>query len=90
MNIFVGNLKQDVSEKDLSLLFGASGRVNSVRIAVDHKTGVSKGYAFVKMPQEKQAREAIARFNGFDFDGSVLEVKETKGKRPKADPNRRR
>ncbi len=76
MNIFVGNLSFDVSGADIEKLFKGFGDVASAVIVTQKgkKTPKSRGFGFVEMPDEPQARAAIAALNGKEFMGRVLKV----------------
>lgn len=78
MNIFVGNLNFRSSEQALRGLFEEYGEVSSVRIITDRETGRSRGFAFVEMPNDDEARSAIAGLDGQDFDGRPLNVNEAR------------
>jgi RNA recognition motif-containing protein len=74
MNIYVGNLSQDVTEDDLKTAFDTYGKVESLRIIKDNYTGKSKGFAFVEMPDNTEAQAAINGLNDKDFRGNTLKV----------------
>jgi len=74
MNIYVGNLSQEVTDEDLKTAFGAYGEVESLRIIKDNYTGRSKGFAFVEMPNNAEAQSAIDGLNDKDFKGNTLKV----------------
>lgn len=74
MNIYVGNLSQDVTEEDLKTAFEAYGGVESLRVIKDNYTGKSKGFAFVEMPNNAEAQSAIDGLNDKDFKGNTLKV----------------
>jgi RNA recognition motif-containing protein len=76
MNIFVGNLSYDAGEKDLIGLFAAFGEVESAAIMVrrDRDAISSRGFGFVRMPDESQAQAAVAALNGQEFMGRALVV----------------
>ena len=82
MNIYVGNLAYSVTEEDLQKLFGEFGEVGSVNIIIDKFTGRSKGFAFVEMPNNSQADEAIKALNGKVVQGRDLKVNQA---RPRTD-----
>ena len=64
MNIFVSNINFKMREQALSELFAQYGEVSSVRIIKNKETRRSIGYGFVEMPNESEARAAIAGLNG--------------------------
>ena len=74
MNIYVGNLSTDTSEDDLRQAFGAFGDVATVRIVRDGATGESRGFGFVEMPAEEQAKTAIQEMSGKELKGNQLTV----------------
>src|SRR3989304_3089393 len=74
--LYVGNLGFDVTDNELTDLFGQSGEVQSVQIVTDRSTGRSRGFAFVEMSEG--ADSAIAALNGQDFMGRSLTVNEAR------------
>jgi len=82
MNIYVGNVAFTATENQLSDLFAEYGEVNSVKIITDKFTGRSKGFAFVEMPNDSEANEALNALNGLEINGRNLNVTEA---RPKED-----
>lgn len=76
MNIYVGNLSTDTSEDELRQAFEAFGEVTSVRIVRDGATGESRGFGFVEMPGEEQAKAAITGMNGKELKGNQLAVEQ--------------
>jgi RNA recognition motif-containing protein len=78
MNIYVGNLAYSVSEDDLKALFAEFGAVESVKIITDKFSGQSKGFGFVEMPNQEEARAALAALNGSDVKGRNLKVNEAR------------
>ena len=76
--LFVGNVSFDVTENDLEDLFGQAGVVRSVNIMQDRATGRSRGFAFVEMAAEEDAKKAISIFNGKDLKGRALTVNEAR------------
>jgi cold-inducible RNA-binding protein len=77
MNIYVGNLPHQTSEKEISDLFKQYGQVSSVKIITDHFTGASRGFAFVEM-ESNEANEAIKNLHGTDMGGRALVVNEAR------------
>jgi len=78
MNIYVGNLSYDASEDDLRDAFGAYGEVDSVNIIKDKYSGRSRGFGFVEMGNDEQAKAAIEGLNQTDLKGRALNVNEAK------------
>jgi RNA recognition motif-containing protein len=86
MNIYVGNLSYDATENDLRDAFGQFGEVSSVRIITDRQTGRPRGFAFVEMPDDNEAKNAIEGLNLQEIVGRAVTVNEA---RPKSDGPRR-
>lgn len=86
MNIYVGNLSYDATEDDLLRLFSNYGTVERVSIIIDRNTGRSRGFGFVEMTDETQARQAIEELDGTDFQGRSIKVNQAK---PKPEGTRR-
>lgn len=80
MNIYVGNLAYKARENDLRQAFEAYGSVSSVKIIVDKATRRSKGFGFVEMPDDDEARRAISELHGKDLMGRNLNVNESLSK----------
>jgi cold-inducible RNA-binding protein len=78
MKIFIKGLPLQVGEAELKEVFGDFGQVKSLRIIVDRETGKSKGFGFVEMPSDEEAREAIRNMNGGDYYGNRILVTEAK------------
>ena len=81
--IYVGNISFKASEEDLKELFSQSGEVESVKIITDRHTGIPKGFAFVEMATEDDARKAIEALNGSVFMERTLSVAESKPQQPR-------
>jgi superfamily II DNA/RNA helicase len=73
-SIYVANLPYRTSETEVHELFGAYGKVHQATVITDKRTGRSKGFGFVDMPQGA-ARRAIAALHGADYDGRDLTVR---------------
>jgi RNA recognition motif-containing protein len=78
--LYVGNLSYNTYEDSLRNLFASYGNVESVKIITDRDTGSSKGFGFVEMSTDDEARAAIAGTNGREFDGRQLKVNEAMDK----------
>ena len=80
--LYVGNLSFRVTSEDLQEHFSTAGEVNSANVVTDRETGRSRGFGFVEMATEDGANNAIAQFNGQEYDGRNLVVNEA---RPRED-----
>ncbi|MXV13673.1 RNA recognition motif domain-containing protein [Hufsiella ginkgonis] len=76
MKIFIAGLPFQVGEEELTAVFSDFGTVKSLRIITDRETGESKGFGFVEMPNETEAREAIKNMDGGDYYGRRISVAE--------------
>jgi RNA recognition motif-containing protein len=76
--LYVGGLPYSATEQQLSDLFGAHGTVTSARIISDKFTGQSRGFGFVEMSSDAEAKAAITALNGSDMGGRSLTVNEAK------------
>ena len=85
MNIYAGNLSYTVTEEDLRQAFENFGQVASVSIIKDQSSGQSKGFGFIEMPVEEEARAAISGMHEKEMKGRKLNVNEA---RPRSDDNR--
>jgi RNA recognition motif-containing protein len=74
MNIYVGNLSYKVEENELRQVFEEYGEVASVKIITDKYSGRSKGFAFIEMNDEEQAKKAIEELNQKEIDGRPIIV----------------
>jgi cold-inducible RNA-binding protein len=72
--LYVGSLSYDTKEDALKELFSQAGAVNSANIIMDKFSGRSKGFGFVEMASEEEAKKAIEMFNGKEVDGRKLVV----------------
>jgi RNA recognition motif-containing protein len=78
MNLYVGNLSFETTERDLQQAFEAYGAVSSASVITDRETGRSRGFGFVEMPTEGEARAAIEGLNDKDLHGRALKVNEAR------------
>ena len=78
MNIYVGNLANEVTEEDLKQAFDAFGKVESVNIIKDKYTNRSKGFGFVEMASKTEGQSAIDGLNGKELKGKTLNVNEAR------------
>lgn len=76
MNIYISNLDTQLRNDDLRNLFSTYGDVESAEIAIDSFTDLPRGFGFVEMPQEEEARAAIAALQGKELSGRVITVQQ--------------
>jgi cold-inducible RNA-binding protein len=75
MNIFVAGLPYDLDDAELEEIFEKFGKVASAKVAMDKETGKSRGFGFVEMPVESEAKEAIEGLNNISLGKKPLVVK---------------
>jgi cold-inducible RNA-binding protein len=83
VNIYVGNLVWGCTSDDLINLFSTHGQVARAQVVMDRETGRSRGFGFVEMANEAEAKAAIEALNGADFNGRPLTVNEAKPREPR-------
>ena len=86
MKLYVGNLSFESTENDLQDLFEKHGAVNEVRLMMDRMTGKSRGFAFVTMNDDTQAKAAISALNGHELNGRALNVNEARPREERPRP----
>ncbi|MCE9644999.1 MAG: RNA-binding protein [Chloroflexi bacterium] len=80
MRIYVGNLAKSTTQDEINSLFATAGKVTSTELIMDKGTGLSKGFAFVSMPDQAEAEKAISMFNAYSLADSALKVNVAKPK----------
>jgi RNA recognition motif-containing protein len=78
MNLYVGRLPRTINETKLRELFEQYGPVTSIKLIKDKFTGALKGFAFIEMPENENAQEAISALNGMEYEGQRLVVSEAR------------
>ena len=78
LNIYIGNLSNEVTEEDLRLAFEAFGQVESVNILKDKYSGQPKGFGFVEMASKTEGQSAIDGLNGKELKGRELNMSEAR------------
>lgn len=86
VNIYVGNLAYGVTDEELRTAFEPFGTVERTSVITDRMTGRSKGFGFVEMSNEAEARAAISKLNETELNGRNIVVNEA---RPQTDRPRR-
>jgi cold-inducible RNA-binding protein len=87
MKLYVGNLSFDITEDALRKEFEAHGEVASVAIITDKFTGKPRGFGFVEMNEDTQAKAAIGALNEKEFLWRNMKVNEA---RPREEGSRGR
>ena len=77
MNIYVGNLSWSMTDEDLNSLFAPYGSVTSAKILKDKMSGRSKGFGFVEMENDEEAKAAIAGLHETEIQGRKIVVNES-------------
>lgn len=78
MKMYVGNLSFSTTESQLQALFTPHGTVTSASLVMDRETGRPRGFGFVEMPNDAEAKAAMAALGGKNVDGRDLTVNEAK------------
>lgn len=78
MNLYVSNLSYTLTDNELREAFERFGAVTHARIILDRETGRSRGFAFVEMPNDDEARAAINGLNSTELSGRPLKVVEAR------------
>jgi|TARA_B110000211_G_scaffold60886_2_gene68666 RNA recognition motif-containing protein len=75
MKLLARNLSRSTTEQDLRVLFSAHGTVTECNLVLDQETGKSKGFAFIEMPNEKEAKLALANLHETKVANNKIRVK---------------
>lgn len=81
--LFVGGLPYAVTDDQLQELFAGMGSVTSAKVIVDRETNRSKGFGFVEMENDDEAKVAIEQMNGKEVDGRTITVNEARPQQPR-------
>lgn len=81
--LYVGSIPFTATEEDLTNLFSTIGEVESVKIITDPGTGRSKGFGFIEMATEEDAKRAIDELNGKSFMERSIVVNEARPQQPR-------
>ena len=88
--LYVGGLSFNTTEDTLKSTFAQAGTIESATIISDRDSGRSKGFGFVEMSTEEEAKKAIEMFNGQELDGRKLTVNEARPRETRTSDNRNR
>lgn len=75
MKIFVAGLPYDLDDAELEEIFEKFGKIISAKVAIDRETGKSKGFGFVEMLNDAEAKDAIESLNDISLGKKPLVVK---------------
>ena len=82
MKIFVAGLPYDLDDAELEEIFEKFGKIDAAKVAMDKMTGRSRGFGFVEMPNEEEAKEAIEHLNDISLGKKPLVVKAAEERQP--------
>ena len=82
--LYVGNLSYGVTNADLENLFSPHGAIRTAEVITDRATGQGKGFGFVEMESDEDARAAISALDGKDHEGRALKVNEARPREPRS------
>jgi len=88
LKLYVGNLDYSSTSEDVKNAFAQFGAVESAEVIMDRNTGRSKGFAFVEMGNDDEARAAIAGLDGKNLDGRLIKVNEARPREDRPRPPR--
>jgi RNA recognition motif-containing protein len=74
--LYVGNISYQTTELELRELFGQAGTVTDAKVVTDRDSGRPRGFAFVEMSSEEEARKAVGQLSGREVDGRTIAVSE--------------
>jgi RNA recognition motif-containing protein len=83
MKLLIRNLARTTTETSIRTLFESHGTVQFCNLVMDKETGSSKGFGFVEMPKQGEAKAAIKDLNGRELDGNKIRVKKAEEKKSK-------
>ena len=81
MNIYVGSISSQSTEKEIKKVFEAYGKISSIELIKDRYTDELRGFGYIEMPEKTEAEAAIAGLNGKKFNGKKLTVNEARSHR---------
>lgn len=83
--LFVGSLAWTATDDDLAQFFAEAGTVVSAKVIVDRDTNRSKGFGFVEMSSDEEAKKAVDTLNGKELAGRAVAVSEARPQAPRED-----
>ena len=83
IKLFVGSLAYTATDDDLQAFFAAAGTVTSAKVIMDRETNRSRGFGFVEMSTDEEAKAAIEQLNGKDLSGRAVMISEARPQAPR-------
>lgn len=74
VKIYVGNVSFETTKEQLVECFEQYGTVSDCYVPLDSNTGMMRGFAFIRMPNEEESNKAIESLNGEMLGGRDIEV----------------
>ncbi len=87
MKLLIRNLARTITEDDLYNLFKPHGTVQSCNLVIDKASSLSKGFGFIEMPKQGEAKAAMKSLNGKDIAGQKIRVKKAIAKQDQPAPS---
>ncbi|MCJ7827709.1 RNA-binding protein [Patescibacteria group bacterium] len=81
--LYVGNLSYQMTSEELGQTFSEAGQVEDAAVITDRQTGRSRGFGFVTMSSEEEAKKAIELFHNKEVEGRSLVVNEARDPQPR-------
>ncbi len=81
--LFVGSLAYSVTDDELAAFFADAGTVASAKVIMDRDTNRSKGFGFVEMSSDEEAKAAVDSLNGKDLNGRAVAISEARPQAPR-------
>jgi RNA recognition motif-containing protein len=85
MRLFIGNLPHSYNEDKVREIFSQHGEVSNVGVPRDRYTNSPRGFAFVEMPNDEEAKAAISAISGTEHDGREIKVEEARPPRERGE-----
>lgn len=83
IKLFVGSLAYTATDDDLAAFFAEAGTVASAKVIMDRETNRSRGFGFVEMSSDDEAKKAIETLNGKDLSGRAVMISEARPQAPR-------
>jgi cold-inducible RNA-binding protein len=83
IKLFVGSLAYTATDDDLAAFFAEAGTVTSAKVIMDRETNRSRGFGFVEMSSDDEAKAAVEKLNGKDLSGRAVMISEARPQAPR-------